>query len=256
MKTLSIRQPWASLICAGIKDVENRTWKTNHRGKLLIHASSYKCPKSVANLLPLEMGNILLNEDLYGNIDLNDFPSSSIIGYVDLTDCVEGEYDSIWADKDSVKFVMKNAYMFDEPITGVKGKLNIFDYDIDENNLPPAHKAELRSPRIEGNELVIPASDLIFDNAVKMEGLKNIPLYETDDALDMLCDIDESNNANLKNLDKVNSVRLVAKDGREKTYKFSGIEWVQEKDQNDKLLSVPSLSGEDKEVWMFVVFFE
>ena len=27
MKTISVQQPWASLICAGIKDVENRNWK-------------------------------------------------------------------------------------------------------------------------------------------------------------------------------------------------------------------------------------
>jgi hypothetical protein len=38
-KVLSIKQPYAMLICAGIKTVENRTWKTDYRGKLLIHAS-------------------------------------------------------------------------------------------------------------------------------------------------------------------------------------------------------------------------
>lgn len=38
MKALTIRQPWASLIAAGIKDVENRAWPTTHRGPLLIHA--------------------------------------------------------------------------------------------------------------------------------------------------------------------------------------------------------------------------
>jgi|LSPZ01.1.fsa_nt_gi hypothetical protein len=38
-KTLSVNQPYATLICAGVKDVENRDWKTNYRGKLLIHAS-------------------------------------------------------------------------------------------------------------------------------------------------------------------------------------------------------------------------
>ena len=27
MKLLTIKQPWASLICMGIKDVENRTWR-------------------------------------------------------------------------------------------------------------------------------------------------------------------------------------------------------------------------------------
>lgn len=38
MKALSIRQPWAWLIATGRKDIENRIWKTNYRGKFLIHA--------------------------------------------------------------------------------------------------------------------------------------------------------------------------------------------------------------------------
>lgn len=39
MMALSVRQPWASLIVAGIKRVENRTWTTDYRGPLLVHAS-------------------------------------------------------------------------------------------------------------------------------------------------------------------------------------------------------------------------
>lgn len=39
MKALSIKQPWASLIAQGIKDIENRTWKTSYRGRIYIHAS-------------------------------------------------------------------------------------------------------------------------------------------------------------------------------------------------------------------------
>jgi hypothetical protein len=39
MKAISICQPWASAIVAGIKQVENRTWATTHRGPILIHAS-------------------------------------------------------------------------------------------------------------------------------------------------------------------------------------------------------------------------
>lgn len=35
---LSIRQPYAWLIVQGIKPVENRTWRTNFRGRVLIHA--------------------------------------------------------------------------------------------------------------------------------------------------------------------------------------------------------------------------
>lgn len=36
---LSVRQPWASFIVAGIKDVENRSWNTSLRGPVFIHAS-------------------------------------------------------------------------------------------------------------------------------------------------------------------------------------------------------------------------
>jgi hypothetical protein len=38
MKILTVRQPWAALIVAGIKDVENRSWGTDYRGPLLILA--------------------------------------------------------------------------------------------------------------------------------------------------------------------------------------------------------------------------
>src|SRR5262245_8471910 len=38
MKALTIRQPYAWLIVAGHKDVENRSWSTKYRGPLLIHA--------------------------------------------------------------------------------------------------------------------------------------------------------------------------------------------------------------------------
>jgi len=39
MKAISIRQPWAGLIALGIKDIEIRSWNTNYRGPILIHAA-------------------------------------------------------------------------------------------------------------------------------------------------------------------------------------------------------------------------
>ena len=44
MKAITIKQPWASLIVEGIKDIENRTWKTSFRGRVLIHAGMNCCP--------------------------------------------------------------------------------------------------------------------------------------------------------------------------------------------------------------------
>jgi len=39
MKAISVRPPWACAIVHGGKDIENRTWKTNIRGTIAIHAS-------------------------------------------------------------------------------------------------------------------------------------------------------------------------------------------------------------------------
>ncbi|MAS33574.1 MAG: 2-oxoglutarate dehydrogenase E1 [Anaerolineaceae bacterium] len=39
MKTLSIRQPYASLIMAQVKRFETRSWNTGYRGKITIHAA-------------------------------------------------------------------------------------------------------------------------------------------------------------------------------------------------------------------------
>lgn len=40
MKALSVRQPWAQLILAGVKTIEVRSWATSYRGELLICASA------------------------------------------------------------------------------------------------------------------------------------------------------------------------------------------------------------------------
>ena len=42
MYALTIHQPWAWAIMAGIKRVENRTWRTSHRGPLVIHAGKHR----------------------------------------------------------------------------------------------------------------------------------------------------------------------------------------------------------------------
>lgn len=39
MKTLSLWQPWATLIAIGAKQYETRSWGTSYRGPLVIHAA-------------------------------------------------------------------------------------------------------------------------------------------------------------------------------------------------------------------------
>ena len=38
MKALSIRQPWAWLIVNGFKDIENRKWHTQFRGRIYVQS--------------------------------------------------------------------------------------------------------------------------------------------------------------------------------------------------------------------------
>lgn len=45
MKVISIAEPYATLIGIGIKQIETRSWKTNYRGELYIHASAKNYPK-------------------------------------------------------------------------------------------------------------------------------------------------------------------------------------------------------------------
>lgn len=39
MKALSLTQPWATLVAIGAKRYETRSWNTNHRGPIAIHAA-------------------------------------------------------------------------------------------------------------------------------------------------------------------------------------------------------------------------
>lgn len=45
MKVLTLREPWASLIGEKIKKIETRSWPTNYRGELYIHAGLTPIPK-------------------------------------------------------------------------------------------------------------------------------------------------------------------------------------------------------------------
>jgi hypothetical protein len=77
MKALTIRQPWAWAIVTGIKAVENRSYRTAHRGPFLIHAGSSRA--SLTDTLP--DGTAVPGALAFG----------CLVGTVELTDCVRVE---------------------------------------------------------------------------------------------------------------------------------------------------------------------
>jgi hypothetical protein len=113
MKTLTIRQPYASLIIRGIKDIENRTWSTSYRGPLLIHAGLAKPSK-----------DDLQSVEEHCKVDLHDLQYGGIIGQVELVDCVE-KHDSEWFFG-PFGFVLANPRRL--PFTPCKGRLGFFEF--------------------------------------------------------------------------------------------------------------------------------
>ena len=135
MKLLTIKQPWASLICLGIKDVENRTWRQKSLvgEKLLIMSSKQDVDIAKTNAIWRDEYFRLVKNGVILSLEL--LPKGKIIGYVDVVDIKE-EYDSIWsADASHFKYVLKNAHLFQTPLDGVHGQPRTINYDIDINTL-------------------------------------------------------------------------------------------------------------------------
>jgi hypothetical protein len=78
---LTIAAPWAWAIMAGHKAVENRTWRTFHRGRLVIHAARSAAADEEAQAEFARLG-IMAPNDFTGW-------RGCVLGTVQLTDCVD-----------------------------------------------------------------------------------------------------------------------------------------------------------------------
>lgn len=125
MKVLSIREPWSSIIINGYKKYEFRSWKTNYRGKIFIHASKN-----------IEKNNIKRFEKL--NINYN---PGFIIGEAEIVDCipVSSEFENsliteneliYGATRNRTGYAWKldNIKIIDKPIK-VDGHLGLWNFE-------------------------------------------------------------------------------------------------------------------------------
>jgi hypothetical protein len=123
MKTLwvlSIRQPWAGLIAAGVKKIENRKWRTDYRGPVLIHAG-LKIARGFKLLTKEELERRHEDPDMVALLRLK----GGIIGIADLTDCVTKSKDK-WF-KGPYGFVFRNARTLN--FIPSKGQLRLYHPD-------------------------------------------------------------------------------------------------------------------------------
>ena len=125
MKTLpclSVRQPWAWLIVNGHKTVENRTWSTGFRGRLLVHAGKTLDENYLAEVqqsLALEFG------DAAPVIPpMDQLERGGIVGEAVVTGCVTehpsryftGPFGFVLAEAKPLPFV---------PVRGMQGFFNV-----------------------------------------------------------------------------------------------------------------------------------
>jgi len=143
-KTISIIQPWATLVALNEKRIETRSWATKYRGELYIHASK-KIDIPVCRAIPFL--KVLMKYEI---AITNDLPTGAIIAKCNLVDCVkiigniENSIKLIQADLENGKkvegnelafgdytigryvWMLENIQMLDKPIPA-KGKLGLWD---------------------------------------------------------------------------------------------------------------------------------
>ncbi len=125
------------------------------------------------------------------------------IGHHRLCRCGGGNYrkrihvggESMWAEEGCQQWQLENAYVFDEPILNVKGKLNLFEYELDENQLPSAHRVHRILPHIENDTFVMTftnqAMSLQWENYQEFKEGDDMLFYDTDE-MDAMLQEDES----------------------------------------------------------------
>lgn len=83
MKAISLWQPWATMMALGVKTIETRSWSTEHRGYLAIHATA-KLPKEARDLCYESPFSDVLKL-YYGHISPDRLPVGKVLAVVNLT---------------------------------------------------------------------------------------------------------------------------------------------------------------------------
>lgn len=83
MKTITLKQPWATLVAEGLKKYEFRNWKYNYRGELLIHAGKGVDKDAMKRFeylnLKYPQSRIVAKVKILNCIELNDEVNKKII---------------------------------------------------------------------------------------------------------------------------------------------------------------------------------
>lgn len=129
MKIITIKQPWATLIREGIKKYEFRSWKTNYRGEVYIHAGKGIDKQAMKRFEHLQL----------------DYPTSRIIAKATIVDCIgltpelsneiHRRNEMVYDTKERSGYAWKLADIKKLDLDKeIKGKLGLWNLEFDEAN--------------------------------------------------------------------------------------------------------------------------
>lgn len=120
MKAISIRQPWAWLIIHSGKDIENRSWPTSFRGRVLVHASKGMTRSEYEEAYDFVMCEV---DPKICMPTIESLPRGGIVGEIEIVDCAS-QSSSPWF-VGPFGFVLRNPKP--RPFQQCKGALGFFE---------------------------------------------------------------------------------------------------------------------------------
>lgn len=110
---LSLKQPWIWAVLHAGKDIENRTWRSGYRGRVILHASR---SMDLAGVKYLQEAGFRVPEEL---------PMGAYLGEVTITECRPlAECASRWAFGPWC-YILERPVVYETPIPG-RGRLGFY----------------------------------------------------------------------------------------------------------------------------------
>lgn len=138
IKCLSVRQPWAWLILNGYKTIENRTWRVNDRGPILIHAGKqfdysalrFMCQPNQPELIAAGRA-VIERFGIRGNEKPEITRGKEIMGAITGYACLTGT-DSVmdgnpWAERGVYHWYLEKGHEMKKP-EPLLGRLGLYQY--------------------------------------------------------------------------------------------------------------------------------
>jgi hypothetical protein len=126
---ISIRQPWAWLIVHGSKDIENRSWPTKFRGRVLVHAAKGMSTREYNAACESAYDS---RGFMFWIPPASSLPRGGIVGEVEIVGCVDRS-SSEWF-MGGFGFVLRNPKAL--PFIPCRGALGFFQPALPEPTLP------------------------------------------------------------------------------------------------------------------------